>query len=97
MSKDKKFVGQPILSQILNCIPQALNSDLLVNFKNLYVGLSVFNFNRPDVGFYTDKEKASPRYTLHVSYNLNVSENLRINIYGRYFEERAYSKVYAFR
>jgi len=24
MSKDKKFVGQPILSQILNCIPQAL-------------------------------------------------------------------------
>lgn len=59
-----------------------LSSGILVNYKNLYLGASVFHFNRPDVGL-MGTVRIPVLYSLNASYNKSVNQNLLLNFSGR--------------
>ena len=60
-----------------------ISSGLLINYKNLYLGTSVFHINQPDQGL-VGKSKLPYRLSIHSSYNLHLSEKTLINFFGRY-------------
>lgn len=64
------YNNQEIPSQKSSII---LNSGLLINYKHLYLGASIFNINQPDVGF-TGKSNLPYRLSLHTSYNLIIND-----------------------
>lgn len=60
---------------------------LLVNYKRLYAGISVFHLNRPDIGLY--RSFAIPiLYSANASYNLVLSQNLQFNFSGRFVQQQ---------
>lgn len=67
----------------------SLSSGLLVNYKNFYVGMSVFNLNRPDIGFF-DSYRTPALYRLHASYNIKVSDNFLLNLFGQIDKQNNY-------
>ncbi|WP_317898986.1 type IX secretion system membrane protein PorP/SprF [Aurantibacillus circumpalustris] len=67
----------------------SLNGGLLINYKNFYGGVSVFNMNRPDVGIYSE-QKTNPLFKIHASYNLRLSDNWLFNLYGQYSTQKKY-------
>lgn len=67
----------------------SLNGGLLVNYKNFYGGVSVFNMNRPDVGMFS-VEKTNPLYNIHASYNLKMSDELLFNLHGQLSTRKDY-------
>ena len=67
----------------------SLNAGLLVNYKNFYGGVSLFNINRPDVGIY-GTQRANNLYNIHASYNMRVSAQLLFNLYAQYSTQKNY-------
>ncbi|PBQ31984.1 hypothetical protein CNR22_09445 [Sphingobacteriaceae bacterium] len=68
----------------------ALHAGLLVNYKNLYAGLSVFNLNTPDAGFFST-ERIPVAKNWHLSYNLNLRDNLHVNFFGQLIQTPGYT------
>ncbi len=66
-----------------------LGTGLLINYNNLYFGASLIDFNRPDIGIF-NSERSYPIFNLHVSYNMRVSDNLRLHFYGQATSQVAY-------
>jgi|GEM_PF-1718418 len=58
------------------------STGLLVNYKNLYVGASVFHFNQPDIGL-LGTYKLPALFSFNASYNKAVSERMLLNFSGR--------------
>jgi type IX secretion system PorP/SprF family membrane protein len=50
-----------------------LSSGLLINYKHLYLGASIFHLNQPDIGFW-GKSKLLNRLSLYSSYNLIIND-----------------------
>lgn len=54
------------------------STGLLLNYKSLYVGGTVFHLNQPDMGMF-GKEPLRRRICLNASYNMTVNESTLIN------------------
>lgn len=63
------------------------SSGLLINYKHLYVGASVFNINQPDVGLLRSS-KLPCRISLHASYNLPLSEKTLLHFFVRFQKQQ---------
>lgn len=70
----------------------SVQGGLLINYKNVYAGLSVFNLNTPDAGFYTS-ERLPMIKNWHLSYNLNLRENLHLNFFGQVLQRPGYTSA----
>lgn len=64
-----------------------LSSGLLINYKHLYVGGSVFNMNQPDEGLF-GSSKLPYRLSLHASYNLALSEKTLLHFFFRFQKQQ---------
>lgn len=61
----------------------SLSAGLLVNYKkNLYLGVSAFNLNQPDIGM-LGSTKLPYRLVLYTSYNFHLSEQVNLQAFCR--------------
>jgi len=69
-----------------------LSTGLLVNYKNWYVGGSLFHLNRPDVGIWGSNRLPS-RLSLHASYNKSLRSGDVLNVTGLYNRQANFSSA----
>lgn len=72
-------------SQTKSCFD--FSSGLLANYKNFYLGTSVFHINQPDEGL-LGTSKLPYRLSIHSSYNLHLSEKTLINFFVNYQKQQ---------
>jgi type IX secretion system PorP/SprF family membrane protein len=65
---------------------------LLVNYKNLYVGGSVFHVNQPDIGLF-GPGKLPSRLNLNTSYTIPLNEKTLINFSAVYSRQQKYNEL----
>ena len=63
------------------------SSGLLANYKNFYLGTSVFHINQPDEGL-LGTSKLPYRLSINSSYNLHLSEKTLINFFVNYQKQQ---------
>ncbi len=65
------------------------SSGISANYKNLYLGTSVFHINQPDEGLF-GTSKLPYRLSIHSSYNLHLSEKTLINFFVNYQKQQCF-------
>lgn len=80
-----QWQGQP-LPAVINKRNFSFTSSILINYKNLYSGLSVQNINQPDIGLF-GPYKTQRRYNIHTSYSFNFAEQHLLQLFGRFSKQ----------
>lgn len=65
-----------------------LNSGLLINYKNIYVGASGFHINQPNAGL-LGAQKIPIRLGFHASYNWHINNRTLIHVLARYEKQQS--------
>jgi hypothetical protein len=71
----------------------SFSSGFLAAYKNMYLGFSAFNINRPDVAL-VGSYKLPVRYSVNASFNKSLGDNSSINFTGVYQMQQTWQTVW---